>query len=255
MVLRKHIFGLKMRKFNLQLLTRAQKLTRVRIVELTFRSSLSHLGSCLSSVDLIDAVYKIKKGQDKFVLSNGHAGKALYAILEKYGKIKDQNISEKLGVHPDRDESLGIYVSTGSLGQGLPIALGMAIANKKENVYCMISDGECAEGSIWEALRITADKKINNLIIIINANGWGAYDPISLNNLVKRFKGFGFYVKKINGHSFKEICEVLKSTFIKPTIIFAETTVEQLPFLKGQDAHYCIMTKDNYINAIRLLNE
>lgn len=253
MVLKKLIFGLKMKKFNLQSLSKAQKLTRMRIVELTFRSSLSHLGSCLSSVDLIDAVYKIKKNQEKFVLSNGHAGKALYSILEKYGKIKDPNISEKLGVHPDRDESLGIDVSTGSLGQGLPIALGMAIANRKENVYCMISDGECSEGSIWEALRIAADKKINNLKIIVNANGWGAYDSISLNNLIKRFEGFGYSIKRVNGHNFEDICEVLGSPAAKPTIIFGETTVEQLPFLKGQDAHYYVMTEDNYINAIELL--
>lgn len=242
-----------MKRFNLQLLSKAQKIIRMRILEITFRSNLSHLGSCLSSVDLIDAVYKVKKDQDKFVLSNGHAGKALYVILQKYGKIKDPIISEKLGVHPDRNELLGIHVSTGSLGQGLPIALGMAIANKKENVYCMISDGECAEGSIWEALRIAADKKINNLRVIVNANGWGAYDPIPLGNLIKRFEGFGYYVKRVNGHNFEEICKVLESPVAKPTIIFGETTVEQLPFLKGQDAHYYVMTEDNYINAIELL--
>lgn len=253
MVLKKLIFGTKMKKISLHSLSKTQKLTRIRILELTFRSNLSHLGSCLSSVDLIDAVYKVKKDRDKFVLSNGHAGKALYAILEKYGKIKDLSISEKLGVHPDRNESLGISVSTGSLGQGLPIALGMAIADKKSKVYCMISDGECFEGSIWEALRIASDKKINNLRIIVNANGWGAYDSISINNLVKRFKGFGYNVKKVNGHNLKAICEILRSQFTKPTIILGETTVEQLPFLKGQDAHYYVMTEDNYINAIELL--
>ncbi len=253
MVLKKLIFGLRMKKFNLQSLSKAQKLTRMRVVELTFRSKLSHLGSCLSSVDLIDAVYSVKKNQEKFVLSNGHAGKALYAILEKYGKIKDPSISEKLGVHPDRDESLGISVSTGSLGQGLPIALGMAFADRKENVYCMVSDGECSEGSIWEGLRIAVDKKMNNLKIIVNANGWGAYDPISLNDLIKRFQGFGFKVKRVNGHNFEEICEILKLPSTRPTIIFGETTVEQLPFLKGQNAHYYVMTEDSYINAVELL--
>lgn len=242
-----------MKKFNIQSLSKEQKMTRRRIIELSFRSNLSHLGSCLTSVDLIDAVYKVKKDQDIFVLSNGHAGKALYAILEKYGKIKDLNISEKLGIHPDRDESLGIHVSTGSLGQGLPIASGMAIADKKHDVYCMISDGECSEGSIWEALRVAENKKINNLKIIVNANGWGAYDSIPLDDLVKRFEGFGYNVKIVNGHNFEEICEVLKSLTAKPTIILGETTVDQLPFLKGQDAHYYIMSKKNYLNAIELL--
>lgn len=242
-----------MKKFNLQSLTKSQKSTRQRIVEITYRSNLSHLGSCLSAVDLIDAVYKIKKEKDKFVLSNGHAAKALYVILEKYGEIKDANVLEKLGVHPDRNESLGIHVSTGSLGQGLPIALGMAIASAKQNVYCMISDGECSEGSVWETLRIASDKKINNLKIIVNANGWGAYDAISLKLLIKRLRGFGYDVKKVNGHDVGKICRVLKKSNAKPTIIFGETTVEQLPFLKGQDAHYYVMNENNYVNAIELL--
>lgn len=242
-----------MKKFNLQSLTKPQKSTRRRIVEITYRTKLSHLGSCLSAVDLIDSIFKIKKNNEKFILSNGHAAKALYVILEKYGKIKDPNIIEKLGVHPDRNKSLGIDVSSGSLGHGLPIALGMAIANRKENVYCMISDGECAEGSIWEALRIASEKKVNNLKIIVNANGWGAYDSISLDDLIKRFEGFGYRVKRVNGHNFGKIYKVLKSPVSKPTIIFGETTVEQLPFLKGQDAHYYVMSKEDYILANELL--
>lgn len=242
-----------MKKFNLQSLTKSQRATRQRIIEITYSGKLSHLGSCLSAVDLIDAVYNVKKDDEKFVLSNGHAAKALYAILEKYGKIKDPSISENLGVHPDRNESLEIHVSTGSLGQGLPIALGMAIANKKKNVYCMISDGETNEGSVWEALRIAVDKKINNLKIIVNANGWGAYDAISPKALIKRLKGFDYNVNIINGHDLDEIRKALEANSIKSSIVFGQTTVEQLPFLKGQDAHYYVMNEENYIKAIELL--
>lgn len=243
-----------MPKFNIESLSEEQKKVRKTILEISFQRNLSHLGSCLSAIDLIDAVYKTKKAQEKFVLSNGHAGIALYVILEKNKLIKKADI-KKLYIHPDRNSKLNIHVSTGSLGQGLPIALGMAIASAKQNknVYCMISDGECAEGSVWETLRIASDKKITNLKIIVNANGWGAYDAISLKLLIKRLEGFGYDVKKVNGHDLREICRVLKESNAKPTIIFGETLVEQLPFLKGQDAHYYIMNKNNYMNAIKLL--
>lgn len=241
-------------KFNIKSLSQEQKRTRLRILELSYNSNFSHIGSCLSSVDLIDAVYKTKKVQEKFILSNGHAGIALYAILEKNKLIKSKQITAKLNIHPDRNLSLGIDVSTGSLGQGLPIALGIALADKKANVYCMISDGECAEGSIWETLRLVSDKKVNNLKIIVNANGWGAYDPINTDLLVRRLKGFGMDIVEINGHNIKVVCKALnKQATKKPIIIFSHTSVEQFPFLKGQDAHYYVLDEENYIKSTRLL--
>lgn len=243
-----------MHKFNAKSLPIEQKKTRLRILELSYRSNLSHIGSCLSAVDLIDAIYKIKKPQEKFVLSNGHAGIALYAILEKNGMIKNAKITTKLNIHPDRNLDLGIHVSSGSLGQGLPIALGMALADKKEIAYCMISDGECMEGSIWETLRLISDNKISNLKITLNANGWGAYDPIDTNLLIRKLRGFGFEIIKVNGHNIKAISKALvKNTAKKPAIIFAQTTVEQLPFLKGQNAHYYLMSEADYIYSTRLL--
>src|SRR3990167_2725344 len=172
--------------FSIKKLNSEQKKLRIRILELSNESHLSHLGSCLSAVDLIDAIYKIKKKDEKFILSNGHAGIALYSVLEKYGYFKNPNDIKKLNIHPDMNIKHGIYVSTGSLGQGLPIALGMALADRKKNIYCMLSDGECAEGSIWEALRVANENKLYNLKIIINANGWGAYDKINLVSLIKR---------------------------------------------------------------------
>lgn len=242
-----------MQKFNLQSLTPEQKQTRLRILELAHDANHSHIGSCLGSVDLIHGVYKVKKENEKFVLSNGHAGIALYVILEKYGKIKDENILKKLSIHPDRDESLGIYVSTGSLGQGLPIAVGMALSNRNNNVYCIISDGECAEGSIWESLRIINEQKLNNLKILVDANGWGGYDPIDTSLLAKRLEAFGFLVIKVNGHDLNEINKALQSKSKIPTIIFGETSADQLPFLKGLDAHYYVMNDNDYSLAIKLL--
>ncbi len=243
-----------MYKFSLKKLTPEQKKLRIRILELSYQSNLSHLGSCLSAVDLIDGVYKIKKKGEKFILSNGHAGIAWYAVLEKYGYFKNPKIIKKLNVHPDRNIKHDIHVSTGSLGQGLPIALGMALANRSKNIYCMLSDGECAEGSIWEALRVGWEKKVYNLKIILNANGWSAYNAVDLPYLAKRVKAFGYKIQKVDGHDNKKILESLKNSYDKTlTCLFAYTSVEQFPFLKGQDAHYYILSKDDFEAAIQSL--
>lgn len=244
-----------MHKTKPWLKTKEQRELKKRILQISHERSLSHIGSCLSAVDTINAIYKIKKNDDKFVLSNGHAGIALYVVLEKNGLIKKSNI-KKLYIHPDRNLKLGIYVSSGSLGQGLPIALGMAIANKKQSVYCLISDGECAEGSIWEALRIANEKQVANLKIIVNLNGWGGYDPTSPILLRKKFNGFGYEAKEVNGHDPDKIIEALRLiSYDKPTVIFAITVSNQFSFLKDQDAHYYTMTSADYNQALHLLKE
>lgn len=243
-----------MHKFSLKKLTPEQKKLRLRILQLSHESNFSHLGSCLSAVDLINAVYKFKKTDEKFILSNGHAGIAWYCVLEKYGYFKDAREIKKLNIHPDRNVKNDIHVSTGSLGQGLPIALGMALANRKKDTYCMVSDGECAEGSIWEALRVASEKKVYNLKIIVNANGWSAYDSVNLPMLANRFKGFGYKVEEIDGHNAKKILTVMKRHVGKSlTVIFAHTTVEQFTFLKGMDAHYYVLKNEDYEKGKRLL--
>lgn len=235
-------------------LSARQREVRQRILEISFKYSFCHLGSCLSAVDLIDGVYKFKRADETFVLSNGHAGVALYVILEKNGLIKDPKVFDKLYVHPDRNTELGISVSTGSLGQGLPIALGMAVASKNKNVFCMISDGECMEGSIWESLRIAVDLKVDNLKIILNANGWGAYGSISLPRLLKSLKATGCLLVEIDGHTPIQILRALmKNTVDRPLIIFGRTTVDQLPFLVAQEAHYHVMNEKEYLKALDLL--
>ena len=242
-----------MRRFKIEKLSIEQKALRRRISEISHSAHFSHLGSCLSSIDLIDAVYKHKRKGEVFILSNGHAAIAWYVVLEKYGMLNRKTI-KKLNVHPDRNSKMGIHVSTGSLGQGLPIAVGLAVADRSKKVYCMISDGECAEGSIWESLRVAHQLELENLIILVNANGWGAYDPIDLFNLSKRIKAFGSHLVKVNGHDFNSILKSFRSKAkSKPSVIFASTTVEQLPFLKEQDAHYYIMKNEDYYLAMELL--
>jgi len=233
--------------------TTNQKKIRRRIIELSYNSKLAHLGSCLSVVDIIDAIYLVKKPLERFILSGGHAGIALYAILEKHGLIQPE-VTPTLNVHPDRNINLGIDFSTGSLGQGLPVAVGMALADRKKHVFCVITDGECAEGSIWEALRIIAENKIHNLIIIVNANGWGAYGPVSSALLLKRFKGFGLNVIKVDGHNENKIVGAIRKAMKKgPSVVFAKTSVEQFSFLKGLDAHYYVMHENDYNCAMEIL--
>jgi transketolase len=230
--------------------TAEQKETRRRIIELSYRSNLSHIGSCLTAIDIIDTIYRDKTRTERFVLSSGHAAIALYIILEKYG-FMDSLSRERLHIHPDRNPDLGIDVSTGSLGQGLPIALGMALADKHKTVYCLSTDGECAEGSIWESLRIIYEKRIGNLIIVINANGWGAYDPIPTRLLLNRIRGFGFKTITVDGHNIVKLTEAIKTAKnTQPAIVVAKTNSEQLGFLKGQDAHYYVMNEFDYKLAL-----
>lgn len=178
-----------------------------RILDISRKHGLTHIASCLTAVDIIEKIYKIKKSDEPFILSCGHAGVALYVVLKK-----EEELYKKHGIHPNRDKD--IDCSTGSLGQGLPIAIGMALANRDKNVYCLISDGECDEGSIWEALRIAKEQKLFNLKVYLNMNGWSAYKKIDKKYLVKRIKAFEFPVEIV------------------------ETNVDDYPFLKGLKGHY-----------------
>ena len=202
-----------------------------RIIDISYRHKLSHLGSCITAVDIIDEIYGVKLPDERFVLSSGHAGLALYCVIEKYEGIDAEKIFEHHGVHPDRCNQCHIYCSTGSLGQGLPISCGLALANRNKNVWCLISDGEMAEGSIWEALRIRNELKLKNLKVYLNFNGWGAYKNIEEEAMGERLAWF---------------------TYSTPIEIKA-TNVNQLPFLKGQDAHYKVMNEEEYKEAMEIL--
>lgn len=145
-----------------------------KIIDISYKLKLSHIGSCLTAVGIIDDIYGGMRPNSKFVLSAGHAHLAHAVIMEKYGIIKsaEENIL-KHGIHCER--AGGCDCSTGSLGQGLPIALGMAMADPSRIIYCLVSDGELAEGSCYEALNIKRSLRIENLKVYCNWNGWGAY--------------------------------------------------------------------------------
>lgn len=161
-----------------------------RILTISKRFGLAHLGSCLTSVDIINEIYWIKGEKNPFILSCGHCGLALYVVIEKHLGIDAEKIFAHHGTHPDRCEECGIYCSTGSLGHGLGIAVGMALADRSRNVYCLISDGECYEGLIWEAANVIRKYNVTNLHVYLNFNGWSAYDKLDevmLDNLMTIF--------------------------------------------------------------------
>lgn len=197
-----------------------------RIVEIAYKHKLGHLGSYLSSVEIVDEIYSKMNKDDIFILSSGHASLAMYVCIEKYFGIDAEMLFLKHGGHPHRDEDNKIYCSTGSLGLGLPIALGRALANPNRKVWVLISDGEAAEGSIWESLKTIQELGINNIEVFVNINGLCAYKEVDVDYMSTRLKAF------------------------LPRIELRYTTVEQYPFLKGLNAHYHVMSEENYNQAI-----
>jgi transketolase len=177
-----------------------------RILEISINHKLSHLGSCFTALPIIYEIYSKKKPEDKFVLSSGHAGLALYVVLEHFYNVNAEHLLETYGIHPERDLDQFIEVSTGSLGLGITIATGIALANRDINVYCLISDGECAEGSIWEALRFIDDENLSNIEVHANINGWAAYKQVDVEKLTNRLKAF---LPSINIH-YTDVNEVIK---------------------------------------------
>ena len=197
-----------------------------RILEIAYKHKLSHLGSYLSASDIIDEIYENKDPDDMFILSSGHAALALYAALEKYEGKNAEELFLKHGGHPHRDEENGIYCSTGSLGLGITVAVGRALANKNRKVHVLISDGESAEGSVWESLRFIKESNLSNIEVYVNINGYAAYDKVDIKYLVDRLKVF------------------------LPTINIRYTSVNQYSFLRGLNAHYHVMSEEDYKSTL-----
>ena len=161
-----------------------------RILDISYQKKLSHIGSCLTSVASIDNCYTSMKEGDRFVLSSGHSFLAWAVVLEKHKGLDAEKLADEHGTHPVRNVDEGILVSTGSLGQGLPIAVGMALADRKHFVYVVVSDGEMAEGSMWEALRIAGELRLENLRIAVVANGYSALGRVDVDLLDTRIQMF-----------------------------------------------------------------
>jgi transketolase len=201
-----------------------------------------HVGSSMSLVEIIRVLYKkfIKKNKSKFILSKGHGCLALYAVLFDNGFIKKKDLlsigqfNSNLGGHPEHDKVNGVEISTGALGHGLPIAVGMAIASKikkdKKHFFVVCGDGEINEGSIWEALLSASKHKLDNLTLLIDYNKLQSYgktnEILDLEPLTDKFKSFNFKTFNVNGHDINEIESTLDRTLKtkkKPSVIICHT--------------------------------
>jgi transketolase len=220
---------------------------RKEIIDMLFASKSGHPGGSLSCVELISAVYNKMKidpknpnweERDRFVLSKGHAAPTLYCVLADYGYFPKEDlinlrqITSHLQGHPDNKKTPGVDMCTGSLGQGISSATGMALgakyAKKDYKVYTVLGDGELQEGLVWEASMAAAHYKLDNLTVIIDNNGLqidGSNDKVmSLGNLRAKFDAFGYKTFVVDGHDFDEINAALDAE-VKgcPKCIIAKT--------------------------------
>ncbi len=244
----------------------------------TFNAKSGHPGGSLSAADIMTYLYfkemnvdpadPKKADRDRFVLSKGHCCPSLYAILALKGFFpweeltKLRHVGAMLQGHPDMKGTPGIDMSTGSLGQGVSAACGMALAGKCDNkdyrVYAVLGDGECEEGQVWEAAMFAAHNKLDNLVVVVDQNGLQIDGPVAevcgIEPLDKKFESFGFNVIKINGHCFDDIeaaFESAKTVKGKPTAILAKTVKGKgVSFMENQvDWHGKGPNKEEYEKA------
>ncbi|WP_320047090.1 transketolase [uncultured Ilyobacter sp.] len=230
-----------------------EKSTQVRkdIVQMICKSKSGHPGGSLSATDIVTTLYFSEmnvdpknpkmEGRDRFVLSKGHAAPVLYAVLAEKGYFDRELLGTLrqygsiLQGHPDMKKVPGIEISTGSLGQGLSVANGMALSAKISGedyrTYVLMGDGELQEGQVWEAAMTSAHYKLDNICAFVDYNNLqidGNVDEImGVAPLDKKWESFGWNVIKADGHSFEEILDSLekaKECKGKPTVIIAETT-------------------------------
>ena len=234
------------------------KEVRKGIIEAVYSNKSGHPGGSLSIADIMTVLYFNQmnideknpkwEDRDRLVLSKGHCSPALYSCLANRGffdveKLKTfRNINSNLQGHPDMNKVPGVDISSGSLGQGLSCANGMAIAGKMDNknyrVYCILGDGEIEEGQVWEAAMASNKYKLDNLCVIVDNNNLqidGTIEEVmSSYQIGEKFKSFGFQVINIDGHNIQEIIDafdVAKNVKDKPTCIIAKT-------IKGKGVSY-----------------
>lgn len=223
---------------------------RKNIVKMVTEAASGHPGGSLSAADILTVLYFNEmditkenagsKDRDRFVLSKGHASPLLYGTLAEKGILDEaqlatfRKIDSKLQGHPNMNYVTGVDMSTGSLGQGISCAVGMALANKVQKndhrIYTLLGDGECEEGQVWEAAMAAAHYQLDNLCAVVDFNGLQIDGDITKvmnpTPIDKKFEAFGWHVIDINGHDYEEIEKAFKEakeTKGQPTMILAHT--------------------------------
>ena len=273
-----------MQKMTVPQLQARAKDSRKLILKMTTACNSGHPGGSLSAIDIITDLYfdemkhdpKNPRSPDRdiFVLGKGHGVPALYATLSAAGYFPEsecltlRQLGSRMQGHPDRVKLPGIEASTGSLGQGLSIAQGYAMAaqldNKSTRVYCLIGDGESQEGQVWEAALSIGNKKLTNIVVILDMNGYqidGAVkDIMNLEPVLDKWRAFGFNTLEINGHDIGEIQGALKKARdekSRPTFICAHTIKGKgVSFVEGNNHYHGVaLNQDELKRALAELGE
>lgn len=244
------------------------KQIRKDILTMGWKSKASHLGSALSLVEILYALYfqtanfskeKVHDPErDKIILSKGHGSVALYSVLNRLGIISDEDIESysqnggRLPCHIDMTSAEGLEASAGSLGHGAGIGVGMALANKMDartgRIFVIVGDGEIQEGSVWEAVALASTQKLDNFTLIVDFNGIQASDfsnkTIDQRNLSERLTAFGFDACDVDGHDVDALTAAFKKRSDKPTAIVAHTVKGKgVSFMENTvQSHYTKLT-------------
>jgi transketolase len=266
-------------KTDRERLDQVARLIRARIVETSHRSGTPHLGSCLSCVDILVAAYfsalrldpaaPRDPARDRFILSKGHGAPALFQVLAERGFFPVSRLDtygEDGGLfaeHPPAPRFLpGIEAATGSLGHGLPIGVGIALSGRliggTFRVFALLSDGECNEGTVWEAALMAAARRLERLAVIVDYNKWqatGRSDEIlGLHPLADKWRAFGWSVAELDGHDLGELARRLANVpdgSGRPVAIVAHTIKGRgVSFMEDDNNwHYRIPTSDEVDRA------
>jgi transketolase len=251
--------------------------TQIRrgVLEQSKRAGVGHIGSALSIADLLAAVFGgVLKGEsesdperDRFILAKGHAALALYVALHATGRLSDEALDSfcvdgsPIATHPEHVVP-GIDFSTGSLGQGLSYAVGAAVAARVQGscrrAFVLLSDAECDEGSVWEAIMFAAHHRLGNVIALVDVNGQQALgytrDVLDLAPLSARWDAFGWDVHEVNGHDVDGLISTMESLTgdSRPHVLLAHTTFGRgVSYMEGEIAwHYLPMSDEQYSLAL-----
>ncbi len=256
------------------------KSVRLSVLNMIHRTGSPHIGPCFSIVEILVALYfKALKAspettddpdRDRFILSKGHACPALYAVLSERGFMSRDDLKGfavnggTLEQHPAQDLDRGIEISTGSLGHGLSVAAGMALAGRLDNreykVHVLLSDGELNEGSVWEAAMFAGHHRLDNLVALVDYNRMqalgGTGDILGLEPLGEKWRAFGWYVQEIDGHDFSQIFKALDSlSSEKPNVLILQTVKGRgVSFMENQVLwHYRSPDDEEYEGALKEL--
>ena len=256
-------------------------LIRKDVLEMIHNSGASHIASALSVTDIVSVLYANilkydvnnpnEETRDRLILSKGHAGSALYAALAEEGFFDKEELKtyyqngSRLSGHVSQKNVPGIEFSTGSLGHGMSVAAGIAMAakidNKKFTSYVIVGDGECDEGAVWECALFANQFKLSNLVVIVDANGMQAMgkreEVMSLEPFEEKWKSFGWNAKTVDGHNHKELTDAILECkhSNKPNVIIARTIKGKgISFMENELVwHYRPPMGEDYENAIKEL--